>query len=108
MYYTDTIEITTVTENAETKAKTEDVPFLVKGYWEESSGIKYGKDGLPVVPEEWVFFPKSVNIKKGDLLRLTMKDDTDVSANPDYTDKRLAKKVNMVASLGMKHFEVQI
>lgn len=108
IYYTDTIETIAITYDSEKKSQVEGTPATVKGYWEEDSAIRYGKDGLPIEPIEWAFFPKNVSIKKGDLLRLTKKDNIDVSTNPDYTAYKIAKKVNIISSLGLTHYEVQI
>ncbi len=55
-----------------------------------------------------VFFPETVVIKRGDLLRLTKKGHIDVSTNPNYTEKKIAKKVNLEVNLSNAHYEVTI
>ena len=107
IYYTDTIEITPVAYNPETNIRIESTPVSYKGYWEEDSGISYN-DGLPVGPKSMVFFPSTVTVKKGDLLRLTKKGSIDVSTNPDYIEKRIVKKAYLEVSLGPAHYEVTI
>lgn len=107
IYYTDTIEVTPVSYNSETNARTEGIALEVKGYWESDSGIQY-TDGLPVGPKEMVFFPSTVSIKRGDMLRLTKKGSLDVSTNPEYTEKKIARIVNLESSLGFSHYEVTI
>ncbi len=84
IFYTDVIEITPVAYDAETNEKTESATKEVNGYWEEDSGIEY-KDGLPVGPKGMVFFPPTVSIKKGDLVRLITKGIVNVSTNPENT-----------------------
>ena len=107
IYYTDIVEVTPVSYASETNLRTEGVVVEVKGYWEEDSGINYN-NGLPIGPKEMVFFPSTVVIKKGDMLRLIKKGSLDVSTNPEYTEKKIATKVNLESSLGFAHYEVTI
>lgn len=105
IFYTDLIEITPVAYDSETNEKVESASVETAGYWEEDSGIAYN-DGLPVGPKSMVFFPSTVSIKKGDLVRLLKKGSVDVSSDPEYTEKRIVKKAILESSLGFSHYEV--
>ena len=108
VYYTDTIEITTVTYDAETNKPTEGATVEVKGYSESNSLIKQNSqsgssDGNPVVYIDMVFFPIDVDIKKGYYVKLIKKLDIAVDE-----ERRMVKRVNMEVALAGSQYEVEI
>ena len=103
IYFTDIVQITPITRDANFRNKTEETPFYSEAYVEEDDKIVYGSDGLPIKPARKIFLPYSVSIKEGDFIKTTSKN------NHLITDSnRVVKSVSPIGSFKGDHLKVLV
>ena len=101
IYFTDQVQITPITRDANFRNETPGTPFLSDAYIEEDDKITYGSDGQPIKPARKIVLPYVVSVQEGDRIKITKKNGTSI------TDKdRNVKSVSQIGAFSGSHLEI--
>ena len=101
IYFTDQVQITPITRDANFRNETPGTPFLSDAYVEEDDEIVYGTDGQPIKPARKIVLPYATSITEGDRIKITKKNGASI------TDKdRNVKSISQIGAFGGSHLEV--
>lgn len=105
--FPDRVEITPVSEDSVTGAKTRGTTYTAEAYWKESSTVRYGSDGEPLAPDVKVNLPAGTPISFGDEVTLVNKSGV-VYTGTLFAVTRKAKRVYPVGDYEPSHVEVAL